>query len=174
MLKLWRNAAGLEPLRVDCTVERVDGIAIDAVIEPRMRAWYLHLLDTAPPAMLPVSDVAQAIRLEPAGASGAATAQLPGQVRRLLELRLGSWRSHAVPCIPQEQPRRHRLALNPYSAPGAAHPLCTLSGRCIRVMPFSAGDEAVYATAVTDPGPETYTLDESLLSTIPTEIYDEH
>ena len=174
MLKLWRKAAGLEPSRVDCTMERVDGIDADAVIEPRMRAWYLRLLDTAPPGLLPAQDASRSIHIDDCQWHAGAAGLLPDAVRRLLEVHLTGWKCHAVPCTPEEQPRRHRLALNPYSAPGPAHPLCTVAGRRIHVLPFEPGDFLDYALAVVDPGPELYTLDDSLLSTIPTEIYDEH
>lgn len=173
MLKLWRMAAGLEPLRADCTMERVDGIDLSALIEPRMRAWYLQLLDTAPLHLLPVEDVARDIAVEFCGMHEGAAGILPSSVRRLLEIHVTGWNAHAVPCSPDTQPRRHRLALNPYSAPGIQHPLCSLSGRRLHMQPFEAGDIVDHALAVSDPGPESYILDDSLLSTIPTEIYNE-
>ncbi|MEZ3525578.1 MAG: hypothetical protein K1V77_08475 [Muribaculaceae bacterium] len=161
MLKLWRTRAGLEPRRTDCTVERVEGIDADTIIEPRMRAWYLHLLDTAPAELLPVDDAAASISL----AGGCGT--LPPHVRRLLALRLSSWSTTAIPASAEHAARIAALARNPYSAPGTSQPACTVAARRISVAPWHTGDIVVMATAVSDPGPDTYILDESLLSQIP-------
>jgi len=167
MLKLWRKAAGLEPLRADCTVERVEGLDADAVIEPRMRAWYLHLLDTAPPGLLPIDDVAGDIVLAPCVEHAAATGMLPERARRLLEIRVTGWNNPAQPCTVADAQRRCALALNPYSAPGASHPMCVCTGRRIHVCPIEDGDIVHYALAVVDTGPDCYVLDESLVSMIP-------
>ena len=116
MLRLWRAAAGLEPMRADCTVERVEGIDANAMIEPRMRTWYLRLLDTADPALLPTADVRDEIVLSPCREHAAATAVLPERARRLLELRLTGWLNPARPCLPPEERLRGLLARNPYCA----------------------------------------------------------
>lgn len=167
MLKLWRTAAGLEPLRSDCRVERVEGLDADAVIEPRMRSWYLRLLDTAPPQLLPVADVADRLTLTPDPAAPRAAATLPDGVRRLLSLRLTGWMRPAGPADEDEASRRAALALNPYLRPGPHSPLCITRGRRLTAAPFEDGDIVAEAMAVTDPGPELYILDESLLDTIP-------
>ncbi len=167
MLRLWRAAAGLEPMRADCTVERVEGIDANAMIEPRMRTWYLRLLDTADPALLPTADVRDEIVLSPCREHAAATAVLPERARRLLELRLTGWLNPARPCLPPEERLRGLLARNPYCAPGAVHPVCCVAGRRLHVAPFEAGDIVDVAIAVVDEGPDSYTLDESLLSEIP-------
>lgn len=167
MLKLWRTRAGLEPSRTDCRIEIVEGIDADAFIEPAMRAWYLRLLDTADPALLPVDDVHHDISLTVCPGHEAVEGELPSSVRRLLEVRMTGWLNSAIPCTPVAQPRRHALALNPYSAPGPTHPLCSLDGRRICMRPFTDdGDVLVLARAVVDPGPDRYILDDSLLSTI--------
>lgn len=150
MLKLWRTAAGLEPRRSDCRVERVEGLDADAVIEPRMRSWYLRLLDTAPPHLLPVAD----------------------GVRRLLSLRLTGWMRPAGPADEAEASRRAALALNPYLRPGPHSPLCITHGRRLTAAPFEDGDIVAEAMAVTDPGSALYILDESLLETIPDILHD--
>lgn len=167
MLKLWRSAAGLEPLRSDCSVERIEGIDADAIIGPRMRAWYLRLLDTAPAALLPVADVAGELVLTPDRAGGSATAVMPQRVRRLLDVRLTGWLNAALPRDAAAAARRCRMGLNPYLRPGLTHPMCLTDGHTMRVEPFEDGDIVAAARAVCDPGPERYTLDESLLATIP-------
>lgn len=172
MLKLWRTAAGLEPLRSDCRVERVEGLDADAIIEPRMRAWYLHLLDTAPAGLLPVADVADEIVLTPGLGRAAATATLPARVRRLLSVRLTGWRNQALPSAVGDASRRCAMSLNPYLQPGPCHPMCVAGGRRLELRPFEDGDIVLEATAVVDPGSESYVLDESLLATIPDILND--
>ncbi|MDE6486040.1 MAG: hypothetical protein K2L76_00875 [Muribaculaceae bacterium] len=167
MLRLWRTRAGLEPSRTDCRIETVEGIDADAYLEPAMRAWYLRLLDTADTALLPVDDVHDEIELAVCPGHEAVEGQLPPRARRLLEVRMTGWLNAAVPCTPASATRRHALALNPYSAPGPAHPLCSMDGRRIHMRPFTEdGDVLVLARAVVDPGPDRYILDDSLLSTI--------
>lgn len=164
MLRLWRTRAGLEPLRTDCRVEAVDGTDADSVLEPMMRAWYLNLLDTADPRLLRTEDVSHEIVLTRCDEHEAVEGMLPERVRRLLEVRMTSWLNPAVPCTPAEAGRRHALALNPYTAPGPTHPLCSVDGRRLHLQPYvEAGDVLVVARAVTDPGPELYVLDERLL-----------
>ena len=165
MLRLWRIAAGLEPLRADCTVEIIEGIDTDAMIRHHMRAWYLKLLDTAPVQLLPVADIAPDLHLAHAP-GGAATATLPSRARRLIDIRLSSWMQ---PAIPHADPAATlRLAVNPYCAPGPHSPACTATGRHLLLTPARADtDTVVRAMAVTDPGPDAYILDETLLHTIP-------
>lgn len=88
-------------------------------------------------------------------------------MRRLLELRLSGWSAPAVPCAAAAGTPRLRLALNPYCAPGTAHPLCAADGPRLHIRPYQRGWTVAAALAVVDPGADTYTLDESLLSTIP-------
>lgn len=165
MLRLWRVAAGLEPLRADCTVEIVEGIDTDAMILNRMRAWYLKLLDTAPAQLLPVADIAPDLHLAHAP-GGAATATMPARARRIIDIRLSSWMQPAEPHT--DTAAVLRLAANPYCAPGPHSPACTATGRHLLLTPACAHtDTVVRAMAVTDPGPETYILDETLLDTIP-------
>ena len=164
MLELWRSVAGLEPLRADCTVEAVEGLDADGVIVPRMRTWYLNLLDTAPAHLLPVADVASECVLK-ALPGGAAAVELPQKVRRLLRVRLSGWSRAAVPGeIRADTPA---MRLNPYCGPGKAAPMCELSGRTVVLRPASASDKLAEVLAVVDPGSTLYDLDESLISSIP-------
>lgn len=172
MLGLWRRRAGLEPLRADCRVETVEGVDADAAIEPRMRGWYLHLLDTADAALLPREDVAAETALDKCEEHGAAAGELPVRARRLLEVRLTGWKCPAEPCGEAEWRRRRALWRNPYCAPGPATPVCAVQGRRVHVAPCEDGDVAVEVHAVVDPGAGKYVLDEALLDTIP-DIFEE-
>lgn len=86
MLRIWRQAAGLEHVNSECTVTRFDGIDIDVVIERRMRQWYLALLDEGKPDIVGhPGEVAKLISVK----GGRVTADM--SVRRIVSLRLSSW-----------------------------------------------------------------------------------
>ena len=166
MLRLWRMRAGLDPALADCTVEAVEGLDADAVIAPRMRSWYLNLLDTARPELLPMEDIAAEMVLMNS-ITGTSVAVIPPRARRVIELRLSSWKNTARPVAPADDVRSHTLALNPYSAPGSVRPLCSVCGRRLYLSPAAPSEKLSMALAVVDPGAGTYTLDESLLEQIP-------
>ncbi|MDE6270053.1 MAG: hypothetical protein K2M12_04255 [Muribaculaceae bacterium] len=172
MKKLWRRAAGLEPQRTDCMVDRTDGVDVDAMIEPRMRAWYLNLLDRAPVELLRVEDVAEEVIIRGNVGRPGGLGTLPGRVRRLLSIRQTGWLTATVPRSAEEAAETLRRSLNPYLQPGPAVPLCVMLGRDFELQPYEDGDVVVSARAITDPGPENYVLDESLLASIPDILKD--
>lgn len=168
LLEYRRIAAGLKFLRSDCTVERTDGIDTDAMLSQGLRQRYLHLLDTAPAHLLPVSDVAESVVIS--GASGGrASASLPEECRRLLNIRLSAWTRPAIPVRREDYDRLpcSRRELNPFAAPGNAGPVAVLEADgSLTLMPAPEGATVARAMAVTDPGEGTYTLDDSLLDVL--------
>lgn len=168
MLACWRRALAIDPTPAGCTVAMFEGIDTDAVIGHHMRQWYLRLLDTADPALLPVDDIARDTTL--AAAADSATVILPADVRRVVDIRLQGW-ARAVAPLARDSPeavRRLARMASPYARPGAGEPLAVqLPGRLF-VAPV---DMPVISSlrVIRDPGPDTYILDESLLSTIPTQ-----
>ena len=83
MLDLWKTVMRLTPVRRECTIERDDGIDLDALLTLHIRQWYAHLLATAPPLWLPVDDLKDHITLT-ARAGGVVEAARPPQCGRLL------------------------------------------------------------------------------------------
>lgn len=166
MLRLWRQSAGLEHINSECTVERFDGIDLDATIISRMRLWYLAMLDEGAVATVgPPHDAAELMAM--AGGKVMADAS----VRRIASLRLSSWERAAEVADGDTVAGRIALQDNPYSAAGPASPLAwrDRSG-IVRVAPYSSDDLVTEAYAWLDPGEDTYIIDERALETIPTQL----
>lgn len=94
MLALCKQVMKLEPARRDCTVEREDGIDIDAWIMTRARAWYANLLLEAPVSRLPVEDIKNKM-VAVNCCEGVVEVIYPSQLVRPVEWKLEGW-SHSV------------------------------------------------------------------------------
>ncbi|MDO4319692.1 MAG: hypothetical protein Q4C34_03880 [Bacteroidales bacterium] len=167
MLSLWRNALGIDTLRSDMTLSRVDGIDIDAYIGRRMRLWYLGLLDTAPLDRLTLTDIAAGVTAVADGCC--ARIDLPDGCRRVASVALAGWQRAVGPVGGDEARRVMARAASPYTLPGICEPAVVACGRSLLCMPATTPTVASLM-AVIDPGPESYVLDESLLATIPQSI----
>lgn len=166
MLAIWRTRLGFDELRTDCTVERYDGLDVNAGILAAMRAWYLNLLSTAPAQLLPVRQFSPAT-----SAAGSSLLRLvpPPECRRVLEVSSPRW---ACPAEPQS--RRDVAGLlaglsSPYAEAAPGLPVAAVCGDGSLLAAPLDEDSAVTLTGVADPGPDTYILDPSLLSSIPTD-----
>lgn len=155
MLRLWRQMAAIEPLRLDCTVERTDGPDIDAGLKREMRAWYLNLLDSGPVSALAPVDLASTAAVEKS-TDGLTVITAPADARRILSVRFSGW---SAPIVPEEAPANALAnAANPYL-------------RRPRVYRLSPGSVAVGGASGTlqtlmcavDHGPQVYVLDDSFL-----------
>lgn len=170
MLELWRIRLGLKPARVDCTIERVDGIDIDAMISRQMRQWYVDLLDTAPLELLAAEDISSKLSLM-VTSDGCARFTLPENCRRLISVQLNSWHRPALVVAAHQNPRLEIMQANPYSRAGAQRPLAVVHGRSVHLYSADTSSAVSHkissALAITDPGPDTFVLDERALSTIP-------
>lgn len=166
MLRLWRQSAGLEHLNSECSVERFDGIDLDAIIAARMRLWYLALLDEGSPNLIGKPVDATALLSITDGRVMADTS-----VRRISSLRLSSWERPAEVVDGAAIAGRLGLQDNPYSAAGAVSPIAWRdSGGTVRVAPCGSDDYITEAYAWLDPGDDQYILDERALATIPKEL----
>ena len=167
MLRLCRLSSWLEHLNSECTVERFDGIDLDAVIVSRMRLWYLAMLDAGDHALVgPPADVRGLIAVDDGG-----RVMADASVRRIASLRLESWERGAEVDDGAAVAGRIALQDNPYSAAGRVSPLAWRDrGGTVRGAPRTAGDLVTEAYAWLDPGEDTYILDERALETIPTEL----
>lgn len=170
MLGIWRRRLGYDDVRTDCSVESYDGHDVNGRIREAMRAWYLHLLDTADPRLLPHGPVA-AESTQTAGPRRLLI-RLPDRCRRPLRMTAARW---DAPAEADPDPRRldalRRLA-SPFGWPDDSCPaMCLLPGGDIVAAPLDEGD-AFTVVAVTDPADGSYVLDESLLDTIPHRLID--
>lgn len=160
MLELWRLIRAAEPLRLDCTVTRTDGIDSDAIFRAEMRAWYLRLLDGAPPEMLQPVDMAAAAEVSSPGSLTLIKA--PAGVRRVLSLRFSDM---AAPIVPDAAPRLVRSrAANPF----CRRPLAARIGPTLIIAAGVSGTLAELSCAY-DFGPDNYLFSDRALETIPTD-----
>lgn len=168
MLKRRRIAAGLEPLRTDCSVERTDGIDINAMLESQMRQAYLNLLDTAPPHL--VASTGLIASTEPITGSKGTLITLPSSCRRVFTVRLSGWDLAAEVKPPSESMRLIGRQLNPYTRATSAAPAAVLmpgdeGGTQRKIMAWPAGATAEITAAI-DAGEHLYILDEAALPII--------
>lgn len=165
MLEIWRKRLGLQPRMADCSVAAFEGIDLDDLIAARMREWYLGLLDNAPAHLIPTADIASDVAIRLDDSPLWLTVSLPDSIRRPLSVKLKGWMV-SVPVLSVEEAATTvaRMA-SPYARPGVYAPLAVISPMGLRVTPAAGLVEELIA--VSDSGPESYILDESLLSTIP-------
>lgn len=90
MLALWKRRHFIEPLRADCTIERTDGIDLDARLREEMRAWYLDLLRHGPVEALAPAEIAGECRAV-VSPEGVTELILPAGVERVLSVQLSGW-----------------------------------------------------------------------------------
>ncbi len=90
MLDLWKLRLGLTQARRDCTVEREDGINVDALLLSDIRLWYARTLASAPAHLLPVEDVAEKVFAD-IGTDGTITVNLSDNCVRPLCWHVEGW-----------------------------------------------------------------------------------
>lgn len=162
-------------MRADCAVEYTDGIDVDRLLEQELRAWYVNLLDTAPPEMLAPENIAGSTSAQAHIVPGAARISLPENCRRVLDIKLKGW-SMAVKVLPSEHYQemvRHQT--NPFTASTIASPVAVMapwspdgvSAAVVAWPPGSIQPQVETLTAICDPGPDKYILDETALATLP-------
>ncbi len=172
MLERCRKAGGLEPLRTDCTIELTDGIDLDAYLEPRLRKWYLDLLDTGPRELVAADNISATVSVSTNeyGDTGGAVLTMPALCRRVFDVKMRGWAAAAEVLPPSEYARVASLQLNPFTAATAAFPVAvslpgSVAGKAadIAVWPCGSPARAESVIAALDPGGDYYTMDERAL-----------
>ena len=167
MLQAWREALGLNIILTDATVERTDGIDLDARLRRAMRAWYLDALDHGPLCHLSTEDVAREATEMLTHGRIASSLEIPEAWRRIVSVQLSGWERPAAPVAAADAPLQLERMASLYSAPGPAEPVAVIVGSTLICCP--AAPRALCVLAAVDPGPELYRMSESLLGTIPTD-----
>lgn len=166
MLALWKRRHFLEPLRTDCIVERSDGVDLDEIAAEEMRLWYLGCLAEAPPSLLAPEDIALTAKAR-RSQQGTVLITLPETVVRVVAVKLGGWEREAR-IIGSGTPEERRCG-NPFARGGVASPLAVVRPGNILELYSPDSSQALpvvdILTVITDPGPETYVMDERLIST---------
>lgn len=164
MLELRRVAGGLGHVRSDCSIERTDGLEVDEILLADTRKWYLDLLDTGDLRHLAPEDIGASVLLTTMYDFAGAVLTLPGNCRRVISVTMDNWRRPA-PVLPASGfDMVSALQMNPYTAAAEETPVAVLSSDgTVHVWPSTGKVQSVIA--VTDPGPDTYILDDSALPT---------
>lgn len=163
MLSQWRMRRALEPLRSDCTVERIDGIDLDAFLKMEMRNWYLNLLDTAPLHLLSITDVASLVSLS-FNTDLSATIILPKGCRRVVEISLDC-RNSPITIISADSPLA-TCQQNPFSRSGSVAPVAIVHHDHAIIYAGSNNFNISHMLCVMEPDDGVYELDEAALSLI--------
>lgn len=166
MLALWRRNALVEPSADSCSVELFDGLKVDELLEERMRAWYLAMLDRGDPAVVTDATGLFAVSETPDGIWRRITADTT--VRRALSIRLAGWEQTAQIVRGDCAAELVAASANPYFRPTAATPAAVIAADGALYASPVIAPAVVSATATVDTGRELYRLDESALATIPT------
>lgn len=185
MEALWRRRLGILENDCGCVVTRHDGTALNALIADRIRSWYASLLREADVALLPVRDVTGETGEVRRASDNCIEIELPACGVRPVEVKLSDWPEalgrFAVPGSDTERLQRSRLLRSTPRRPAAI-----VAGRRMRLyglsMPLADTGGAPEGEAqlrrrlqrllmVAHPEtPDTFTLDTSLLNSIPLEI----
>lgn len=168
MLQAWREALGLNVSLTEATVERTDGIDLDARLRRAMRAWYLDALDHGPLCHLVPEDVTAEVTEMLVAGPVTSTMEIPEAWRRMVSVQLAGWARPAVPVAAADAGLALERMASRYAAPGPAEPVAVVAGTSLICCP--AAPRAACVLAVVDPGPELYRMSESLLGTIPTDL----
>lgn len=170
MLSLYRLQAGLSPAGAACAIEVTDGIDVDRILAPALRRWYVAMLDTASPRLLPTADIGPALRpTQYAAPAGACRLILPVEARRLLSLQPMSTAAPALIHPAADFDTVMRRQLNPYTAATEDAPEAVMldGGEAIGIILWPAAASIAAARVVRDPGEDSFILDEQLLAELP-------
>lgn len=160
MLDLWRTLRAAEPLRLDCTVSRLDGPDYEAALTAEMRAWYLDLLDRGPESALAPVDTAP--RAQMSTLDGLTLIEAPADCRRILRV---GFAGRPDPLVPDGDPEAvRRMAANPFCRRTAAARTGPRS-----VIVCGARGALTRLECAVDHGEQSYIFDDSALSLILTD-----
>lgn len=172
MIALWRSTLGLDAAMPEAALDRDDGLDVDAWLERAARQWYLDALDSAPLSALLAEDASADLTAaleQPDTAVALGMARLPEAWRRVCSVRLFGWQRPVAPVKAAEAPQVLARLASTFAFPGVAEPVALLTDTHLVVAPL-VRRQALQCLVVADPGPETYRLHESLLSSIPKTI----
>lgn len=167
MLTLWRRVMHLDPVRRECTVERDDGIDVDALLLIHLRQWYAHLLVTAPLEWVPIEDVRAQVDVS-ADQQGVVTAVLPSCAVRPVEWQLAGW-DHSVTTFVDPHTPLARRQLNMWTRSGTMDPAAVWHPGRLTLYSLPAGVSPVLllARCVAAPEQNRYVFHQSALETLP-------
>lgn len=164
---LWRLRRGLEPLRTDCRIDRIDGIDLPELERGAMEAWFARQLREAPVEMLATTDIAATVRLD-IMSDGSGTVALPDGVVRVVAVEMSGWARGAT--LATDSSLR-QAQLNPYCRGGTNAPVAVADNRRLRLYTPAQGGTLTRLEVIAEPEGDRYTFDSSLLELIPKPSY---
>lgn len=171
MLACYRLQAGLSLQGAACAIEVSDGIDVDSILPAALRAWYAAQLDSADPQLLPTVDIGPSLRpTQYSAPAGSCRLVLPASARRLLSLHPSPTGAPACIYPADALDEVLRRQLNPYTAATAEAPEAVMlgsGGGSIELLLWPAAASVASAKVVTDPGDDSFVLDEQLLARLP-------
>lgn len=167
MLNLWKTVMHLQPVHSGLSVERSDGVDLDAILLTRIRQWYAQLLQSAPENVVPVADVKDALSVSVAD-NGVVTAVVPPQCVRPVEWKLKGWKKSVTLFLEPGAPEVAYM-YNDWTSPGIFDPAAIDFGDRLLLFSLPAGElpEVEVARCVVRPADGTFAFHASALSTIP-------
>jgi hypothetical protein len=167
MLALWKQIMHLDAVRHECTVERDDGIDIDALLLTHISQWYAHLLATTPVEWLPVDDVKADVTMT-ADSSGVVTAIVPARCVRPVEWKLSGWQCSVTRFLNPDDDEA-RLQHDTWLRAGKCHPAVVDCSN--RLLLYSIDTDATpvldIARCVVRPADGSYIFHNEAIATIP-------
>lgn len=175
ILEKCRRAAGYEPRLSQYSVERTDGIDLDATLEPHIRAWYLDLLDHGPELWVRPDSVAETAKYTPLTDTGGMEIALPAGTRRVFDVRFPLWSQPAQVLPPDKAALAVQMQLNPFTAATPSRPVAVLIGGGnvatplrMQVWPAAPESRPSVLNVALDSGSDTYSFDDAALGSLTT------
>lgn len=167
MLKRFRTWAGYEPFRTDCEIEMTDGVDIDAVALPRLKAEYLRLLRKDPTAVCDPTDITSDMGKITRLADGLGTLTLPEGCLNLSYVKLSNWTRPAYVESPRELKALLMCADNIYTSPRTDYPRAVMDsdGRTVWIHPVTSMS-LESAIGIREPHEGTFVIRESALPSL--------
>lgn len=174
MLEKWALLRHCTDLRNDVVLSRPAGSPDIDIMRQEMKAWYFHLLATAQPEILHISQIYNAVSLIPTSAPGLYFITLPEEFLRLIDLDVETSAGRRRVKVIESNSREAVLQNNPRTMAG---PHCPVAFRPVAgdstMLLFDNDRRApklVSLRAVTTPPEGTYPITEAALSLISPQI----
>lgn len=165
LVSKWRLYHYREPdLRLSASVQREDGIDMDAILLLEAQQWYDQFLSNGPEDLLPVREAHDTELLLEGEQRDSWKVVLTTVVRRVVRVKLDVWLRSAEPLTDLDSAEA-RMQLSPMTCGGMHHPVATFSDGVLRLYsaPAEAEPELKELVVVEEPQPGEYKMDQRAL-----------
>lgn len=163
MKDYWMKVRRLNTEPLSSSVTRIDGVAMDEIIEQQIVRWYDRLLLNADLHLLQLSDITRQLELyEHDGFF--ATAPMPDGTYRIASVKCRGWYCPAQVVMWPDAARRRRLA-SKFTTATPASPVAVVEYNTLYIYPFTPGETVEYVKAVVKHD-GVYEFDSTALTTL--------